>query len=58
MIGNGKFEPLTVWNENELRYRITASHSTGYWQFYDLKWSSQVGNFARYFIPKKLNGMQ
>ena len=25
MIGNGKFEPLTVWNDIELRYRITAS---------------------------------
>ena len=25
MIGNGKFEPFTVWNDIELRYRITAS---------------------------------
>ena len=25
MIGNGKFEPLTLWNDIELRYRITAS---------------------------------
>ena len=22
MIGNEKFEPLTLWNDNELRYRI------------------------------------
>ena len=28
MIGNGKFEPLTVWNDIELRYRITASQWT------------------------------
>ena len=27
MIGNGKFEPL-VWNDIELRYRITASQWT------------------------------
>ena len=26
MIGNEKFEPLTLWNDNELRYRIIASH--------------------------------
>ena len=32
MIGNGKFEPFTVWNDIELRYRITAS------QFLDLKY--------------------
>ena len=25
MIGNEKFEPLTLWNDNELRYRIIAS---------------------------------
>ena len=25
MIGNGKFEPFTIWNDIELRYRITAS---------------------------------
>ena len=25
MIGNGKLEPFTVWNDIELRYRITAS---------------------------------
>ena len=25
MIGNGKFEPLTLWNDIELKYRITAS---------------------------------
>ena len=24
MIGNGKFEPFTVWNDIKLRYRITA----------------------------------
>ena len=28
MIGNGKFEPFTVWNDIELRYRITASQWT------------------------------
>ena len=28
MIRNRKFEPLTVWNKIELRYRITASHWT------------------------------
>ena len=28
MIGNGKFEPLTLWNDIELRYRITASQWT------------------------------
>ena len=25
MIGNGKFEPFTIWNDVELRYWITAS---------------------------------
>jgi hypothetical protein len=25
MIGNGKFEPFTVWNDLELGYRILAS---------------------------------
>ena len=30
MIGNGKFEPFTVLNDIELRYRITASQ----WAFY------------------------
>ena len=24
MVGNGKFKPFTVWNDIELRYRITA----------------------------------
>ena len=24
MIGNGKFEPFTDWNDIELRYRITV----------------------------------
>ena len=28
MIGNGKFEPLTLWNDIELKYRITASKQT------------------------------
>ena len=28
MIGNGKFEPFTVWNDTELKYRITASQWT------------------------------
>ena len=28
MIGNGKFELFTVWNDIELRYRITASQWT------------------------------
>ena len=28
MIGNGKFEPFTVWNDIELKYRITASQWT------------------------------
>ena len=25
MIGNGKFEPFTVWIDNDFRYRIIAS---------------------------------
>ena len=29
MIGNGKFEPFTVWNDIELRFRITASQWQG-----------------------------
>ena len=28
MIGNGKFEPFTVWNDIELRYRVTTSQWT------------------------------
>ena len=28
MIGNGKFEPFTVWNDIELKYRITVSQWT------------------------------
>ena len=28
VIGNGKFGPLTLWNDIELRYRITASQWT------------------------------
>ena len=34
MIGNGKFEPFTVWNDIELRYRITASQ----WAFLGIKY--------------------
>ena len=30
MIGNRKFEPFTVWNDIELKYRITASQRTSW----------------------------